>query len=93
MEVMLTKKQKNIKNEIIQRSSNLFRNRYKISILEQECIYEKIKENIEISSPEILRLEKDINISVSQLNRLRIEWDLNRKKGRPRKKKQIQNQQ
>lgn len=74
------------KQEIQDVSGNyreLFRERYKISVAAQVLLYSKVRENREISSPE-LYMELEVKISVSQINRIRKEWCLDRKQGRPR---------
>lgn len=69
-----------VKQEVI----NKFRKRYKISVAKQIKVYEKLVNNEQTSSRDIL-LEENLLLSMSQINRLRQEWNLSRKRGRPKK--------
>ena len=66
------------------------RKRYKISVEQQVAIHHKLCENPEMTSKELLRLFPDVKISENQLSRIRKEWGLERKRGRPKGKKQAQ---
>ena len=86
---IVTENETKIKSSADLSNQIIFRKRYRITIEEQTIIYEKSRENPEISSPALLLLIGKIEISISQLNRLRQEFGTNRKRGRPRKQEQI----
>jgi len=74
-----------IDRRITEQDSPINGNRYKISIDAQFVLYQKLIENPQISSKDLLisLCEIRIEISISQVNRIRKDWDLSANKGRP----------